>query len=27
VDGDPAELGRPVALLAPIDPDFAIVIP
>jgi alkyl sulfatase BDS1-like metallo-beta-lactamase superfamily hydrolase len=27
VDGDPADLGRLVSLLAPVDPDFAIVTP
>jgi alkyl sulfatase BDS1-like metallo-beta-lactamase superfamily hydrolase len=27
VDGDPAVLGRLVALLAPVDPDFAVVTP
>ena len=27
IDGDPAVLGRLVALLAPVDPDFNIVIP
>ena len=27
VDGDPAELGSLVVLLAPVDPDFAIVTP
>jgi len=27
VDGDPAVLGRLVALMAPVDPDFAIVTP
>ena len=27
VDGDPADLGRLVSLLAPVDPNFAIVTP
>ena len=27
VDGDPAVLGRLIAVLAPVDPDFDIVVP
>ena len=27
VDGDPGVLGRLVAVLAPVDPDFDIVVP
>jgi alkyl sulfatase BDS1-like metallo-beta-lactamase superfamily hydrolase len=27
VEGDPADLGRLIALLAPVDPDFNIVAP